>query len=80
MNIPVLALVENMSYFECPTCKEKLSIFGESKIEETAKNYDIDIVAKIPINPEFARLCDKGDIEKFNGEHLNAVLDKIFSL
>ena len=54
--------------------------FGESKIEETAKNYDIDIVAKIPIDPEFALLCDKGDIEKFNGEHLNAVLDKIFSL
>ena len=80
MNIPVLALVENMSYFECPTCKEKLSIFGESKIEETAKNYDIDIVAKIPIDPEFALLCDKGDIEKFNSEHLNAVLDKIFSL
>jgi Mrp family chromosome partitioning ATPase len=80
MNIPVLALVENMSYFECPTCKEKLSIFGESKIEETAKNYDIDTVAKIPINPEFALLCDKGDIEKFDGEHLNTVLDKIFNL
>ena len=80
MNVPVLALVENMSYFECPTCKERLNIFGESKIEETAKLYDIDLIAKLPINPEFAKLCDKGDIEKFDGKYLDNVLNKIFDL
>ena len=47
---------------------------------ENVLRQSVSLIAKLPINPEFAKLCDKGDIEKFNGEHLNAVLDKIFSL
>ncbi len=77
MNVPVLALVENMSYFECPDCKKKINIFGESKIDETACEFKIDTVAKIPINPAFASLCDNGEIENFNGDFLNEVIEKI---
>ncbi len=77
MNVPVLGLVENMSYFECPDCKKKISIFGESRIEETAKEYAIKTVARLPINPEFAALSDSGKIEDFSGDYLNAVLDEI---
>ncbi len=77
MNIPVLGLVENMSYFECPTCKEKYSIFGESKIDKTAEKYGIETVCKLPLNPEFASISDKGLIELFEGEYLNSLFDKI---
>ncbi len=77
MNIPVLALVENMSYLECPDCKKKINVFGESRADEIAKQYGIETVAKLPINPEFASLADKGEIEQFTGEYLDAILDKI---
>ncbi len=80
MNIPVLALVENMSYFECPDCKKRINIFGESKIDKTATAYDIQTVGKLPINPDFAKLCDNGVIEKLDGKYLETVLQKILSL
>lgn len=63
MNVPVLGLVENMSYYKCPKCGENHSIFGESKIEEICKNSDLDLLGQIPINPEIADLADKGQIE-----------------
>jgi Mrp family chromosome partitioning ATPase len=77
MNIPVLALVENMSYLECPDCKKKINVFGESKVEKTAEEYGIKTFAKLPINPEFAKLADNGDIECFNGDYLDEVLEVI---
>lgn len=77
MNIPVLGIVENMSYFICPDCGKQHSIFGQSKIEETAKEYGIDNIAKIPIDPNFASLSDKGEIEKFDGSCLNDIIDAI---
>ncbi len=79
MNIPVLALIENMSYFECPTCKEQIKIFGESNIEKTAENYSIETISKLPINPTFAKLCDKGELESLDNEYLSEVLQKIFN-
>ncbi len=79
MNIPVLGLVENMSYFECPDCKKRINIFGESNIDKTALNYGIDTVGKLPINPEFAKLCDNGEIEKISGVELNSILEKILN-
>ena len=63
MNIPVLAIVENMAYFQCPDCGKRHSIFGESKIEEIAKRYGVEKVVKLPINPEIAAACDKGTVE-----------------
>ena len=80
MNVPVLSLVENMSYFECPDCKKKISIFGESKIDSVASDFLIDTIAKLPICPEFANLSDKGQIEKFDGDYLNSVVEKILKI
>ena len=63
MNIPIIGIVENYSYFECPNCNEKHYIFGKSNLEAVAEQYDIPILARIPIDPDLARLCDRGEIE-----------------
>lgn len=63
MDIPILGIVENMSYWVCPDCKNKHSIFGESRIDEVAKMRNIPSVTKLPINPKLAAACDKGLIE-----------------
>ena len=62
MNVPVLGLVENMSYYTCPDCGKKINIFGESAIDETAGEFGVPVLAKLPINPEINRLVDKGRI------------------
>ena len=77
MNIPVLGIVENLSYFECPNCHEKHSIYGDSHIEEIAAKYDINNIAKIPINAKLAAACDKGMIELFEGDWLNDFIEKL---
>ena len=77
MNIPVLALVENMSYITCPDCGKKLSVFGESRLEEAQKAYGIPVSAQIPIDSRLAKACDKGMIELFDGNWLDTVFDKI---
>lgn len=63
MNIPIIGLVENMSYIECPDCGKKISLFGESHIDEVAKEYGIPVIAKIPIQPETAQAVDAGTVE-----------------
>ena len=68
MNIPVLGLVENMSYFECPDCKAKHYIFGQSHLEDTAREFNIKATAQLGVFPELAKLCDAGEIEKFSAE------------
>ncbi len=62
MDVPVLGLIENMSYFVCPECGAKSNIFGESHIEETAEKYDTEVLARLPIDPSFAKLCDEGRV------------------
>jgi len=64
MNVPVLGLVENMSYFTCPDCGRKLEIFGKSKIDETAKELGLPVLAKLPVNPEINRLVDEGRVSE----------------
>ena len=71
MKIPVLGLVENMSYFECPDCGKKHYLYGDSKVEEIAKKYDIQNIARIPINPKLSAAADKGMIELYEGDWLN---------
>jgi Mrp family chromosome partitioning ATPase len=78
MKIPVLGIVENMSYYECPSCKDKHYIFGESHIEEIAKKYGIEKIARIPINPELAEKCDNGDIEQVQGDWLENIADAVY--
>lgn len=80
MNVPILGIVENMSYFVCPDCNKEYQIFGESKIAEVASKYEIDTFARIPINPKLAAACDKGMIELFDGDWLEAIADKLSSL
>lgn len=77
MEIPVLGLVENMSYFACPHCGEKLEIFGSSKAEQVAAEYGIPNVARIPVNPDFARVTDGGLVELFEGDALESLADAL---
>ena len=78
MNIPVLGLVENMSYFECPDCKAKHYIFGQSHLEDTAREFNIKATAQLGVFPELAKLCDAGEIEKFSAEkYLAGILNSL---
>jgi len=74
MNIPIIGLVENMSYFKCPDCNKEYNIFGESHIEKIANEHNIKVLARIPINPKIAAACDKGMIELFDGEWLDSIV------
>ena len=80
MDIPVLAIVENMSYFVCPDCNKSYNIFGKSNIEETANRYGIDTVVKVPINPNNASLCDRGLIEEVDTAIFEPIYKKIINL
>ncbi len=80
MNIPIIALAENMAYFECPDCGKKHSIFGESHIEEIAEKHAVDTVSQIPINNKLAAAVDAGAIELFDGDWLDNVADKLLTL
>ena len=73
MNIPILGLVENMSYFRCPDNGKDYPIFGDSHIEEIAKKHNLKVLAKLPIDPKLAAACDKGMIELFEGDWLDGV-------
>lgn len=73
MNIPIIGMVENMSYFKCPDCEVEHKIFGESHIEKIAKEHKLDVLAKIPVDPGFASLCDMGIIELVKGEWFDNV-------
>lgn len=79
MNIPVLALVENMSYFKCPDCGKEIKIFGESNMEKIAKKHNISLTARIPIDPQITSLVDAGNVEDVNVESLNKVLDAVIA-
>ncbi|KNY26094.1 iron-sulfur cluster carrier protein MrpORP [Pseudobacteroides cellulosolvens] len=70
MNIPILGIVENMSYLRCPDCSKEIKLFGESKINSAAGELGIKVLGKMPIDPEIAQLCDKGEIEKTDNEYL----------
>lgn len=80
MNVPILAVVENMSYFLCPDCNKEYQIFGESKVGEIASKYGIDTYARVPVNPKLAAACDKGMIELFDGDWLEPIADLLVSL
>ena len=68
MNIPILGMVENMSYFVCSDCGKKLQIFGDSHIDEVAASHGLKVLAKVPIDPALAKNCDQGVIELYEGD------------
>lgn len=80
MNIRILGLVENMSYIECPNCKTKIEIFGKSKIDETAKEYQLKVLGKVPQKVEYVNLVDTGKIENINLDELKNATDVLESL
>ena len=75
MNVPILGIVENMSYFKCSDCGKIHKIFGDSNIEAIAEKHNIPVVCKLPINPDVAAKCDRGDAEEYEGEWLDPMVD-----
>ena len=80
MNIPIIALAENMAYFVCDNCDKKHYIFGESHIEEVAKAHNVDTVSQIPINNKLAAAVDAGAVELFEGDWLDNIADELLKL
>ena len=77
MSVPVLGIVENYSYLVCPDCGKKLSIFGESHIDEVAAKYDLKVLDKLPLDPQIASLCDRGAIELMGDGLLDNAADAV---
>ncbi|MBO5555764.1 MAG: Mrp/NBP35 family ATP-binding protein [Oscillospiraceae bacterium] len=75
MNVPVLGIVENMSYYKCPDCGKEHAIFGESKAAETAKAFGIPHYVRLPIDPVVATMVDAGEVESVSGEHVAPLVD-----
>ena len=80
MNIPILGIVENMSYFMCPECGKKHHIYGESKIDEIAEQYNTKVLAKLPINPDLASLIDQGKVEMFDCDCMENAANEVEKL
>ena len=77
MNIPVLGLVENMSYVKCPDCGREIKVFGESHIEEVAQKFGYDLLARIPMDPKISALVDRGMIELMENDYMDEAVQKL---
>jgi len=77
MNVPIIGIVENMSYVQCPDCGKKISVFGESHVEEIAQRYGLKVLDHLPIEPSIAKACDTGTVELFEGQWLNNTADAV---
>lgn len=77
MNVPIIGLVENMSYVSCPDCGKQIKVFGDSHIEETAEKYGVRVIAKLPIDPECAKLVDSGLLELMETEAADPIADAV---
>jgi len=77
MNIPILGLVENMSYVTCPDCGKEIHVFGESHLEEVAAKNGLPVLGRIPMDPDLARVMDQGVVELFEGSWLDAAAEKL---
>ena len=79
MKVPVLGLVENLSYFQCPDCGKQHAIFGPSRVEETAKKYGIPFTARLPIDPAITAAVDAGQAESIHAPGLDDLLNGILN-
>lgn len=80
MNIPILGLVENMSWLACPDCGKKIPLFGESHVEEIAAKHGLPVLAKMPLDPRLAALADAGAIEQYAGADLEGAAAAVAAL
>ena len=71
MDVPVIGVVENMSYVECPDCGKKIMLYGEGKTAQAVAEQDLSLLAQMPIDPKLAALCDAGKIGEFQGDWLD---------
>ena len=77
MHIPVLGFVENYAYLECPDCGKRINVFGESKLDAVAEEFDLPVLARLPIDPKVAESYDNGQMESVNTEAMDAVLEAV---
>ncbi len=80
MNIPVLGIVENMSFIRCPDCGKEIPVFGESKAEAVAAEFGLPLLGRLPIDPTYARLCDAGEIDRVECAELDPAVKAISTL
>lgn len=80
MNMPILGIIENMSYLSCPDCDKKIDVFGKSNVEEVATKHGLRVLAKLPLEPSVAALCDAGKIEDFDKDWLKEATSMIKGL
>lgn len=80
MHVPILGLVENMSYAVCPDCGKHINVFGDSHVDEIADKYKLPVLAKMPIGPELAKEADAGMIEMFAGDYLDNAAQTVAKL
>ena len=80
MNIPILGLVENMSYVVCPDCGREIKVFGESHLTEVAQRHDLPILARLPMDPALARVVDQGVVELFEGDWMDEAAERLEKL
>ena len=80
MNIPILGLVENMSYVKCPDCGKEITVFGKSNIEKIAESFNIPVLAKIPMEESTSAAVDSGDVESVSSGYLDEAAAKIEAL
>ena len=80
MDIPILGLVENYSYYQCPDCGKKVSIFGQSHIDQIAMEYHLPVLARLPIDPSVAERMDRGEAEKLSSAELDLAAQTILNL
>lgn len=77
MDLPILGLIENYSYFKCPDCGKEHRIFGESHLEEIATAHGLPVLARLPMDPALARACDEGKVESLERNYLEEVAGKL---
>lgn len=80
MHVPVLGLVENFSYLKCPDCGKEIKLFGESHIDDVAKELGIPVFGKLPLDPAFAEQADKGAFATMENAYLDAGVEKLKTL
>ncbi len=80
MHIPIMGIIENMSYIECPDCKKHIEVFGKSDVDNIALKYNIPVLAKLPIDPQIAAKCDEGKIEELDLPEMKEALAAVAAL